>query len=592
MNVPQALELFINLYNHYTMSTPRKCIANAEGYDIPLYIEDYRFKLDSNENMIGPSPNVLKALQNITDKDVKIYPAYGEILNKLADYNKIKTSMLLPANGADEAISYIFDALVEPDDTILNITPSFPMPQIYAKALGCQYKQVPYAEKWTFPTDEFIKNIDETTKLIIITTPNNPTGEAISDQDLIKILKAAKNSYVLVDETYTTYAGNTFINLLSEYPNMIISRSMSKDFALAGLRFGYLIASEEIINHLKKIISPYSINSMAVIAACAALDDIEHLNYVISEVNQSKKLLTKALKPFVEKIYQSDANFILADFGEKAEFVYKKLLKSGIKTKYFGEKAPLENCLRISLPSVKDTEYIIQALQPRDLIILDMDGVLVDTSNSYRCAIQGVYEKFSCKKLTKEQIQHAKNKGGLNNDWDLTMYLLEQDGINLSFDEVVGAFQELYWGNCGDGFILNEKALLSKESIEKLAEKYDLAIFTGRPKPEAKFVLKNWGLENYFYPVITMDDVPRGMHKPNPWGVYEILRITNPNKVYYLGDTVDDMFAAKQAKVTGIGILPPQDKSEELQHALKSHGAGEVLATTEDIIRLLSVKTC
>ena len=316
------------------------------------------------------------------------------------------------------------------------------------------------------------------------------------------------------------------------------------------------------------------------------MDDIEHLYNVINEVKTAKETLHTGLKPFAEKIYNSDANFLLADFGEKADFIYKKLLKSGIKVKHFGKTPHLENCLRIGIPSIKDTEYILNSLEQRDLIIFDMDGVLVDTSNSYRCAIQGVYEEFSGNKLSKEQIQQAKNRGGLNNDWDLTLYLLEQDGISVPFDQIIDKFQDLYWNK----YINNEELLLSPQTIAELAQKYDLAIFTGRPKPEAEFVLKKWGIENYFCPIITMDDMPKDKQKPNPWGVFESLRITNPKKAYYLGDTIDDMFAARQANVTGIGVLPPQDKSEELKRGLKAHGAEEILEKTEDIVQLLWTK--
>ncbi len=569
------------------MTTPKKSILNAKGYDIPLYPDDYRLKLDVNENLIGPSPGVIEALRNITEKQIKFYPAYGEILEKLADYNKIKTNMILPANGADEAISYVFDTFVEPRDTVLAVTPSFLMPKIYANTAGCTYKEVPYAEKWVFPADELIKSIDDTTKLIIITSPNNPTGEAISEQALMEILAAAGESYVLIDETYVNYADRSFTTgLIKDFPNILIARSMSKDFGLAGLRFGYLTASGENINHVKKIIRPYCVNSPAVTAASAALDDIGHLKMVISEVKHSRELLYNGLKPFAKKVYNSDANFLLCDFGEKADFIYKKLLKSGIKVKHFGQTPYLENCLRIGLPSIKDTEDILKCLAPRELIIFDMDGVLADTSGSYRCAIQDVYEGFSGNVLTGEQVRQAKNLGGLNNDWDLTLYLLEKAGISVSFDELVAKFQELYWNK----YINKERLLLPAENIAELARKFDLAIFTGRPKPEAEYFLKKHDIEKYFCPIITMDDMPRDKQKPNPWGVFEILRITGPEKVYYLGDTVDDMFAARQANVTGIGVLPPQDKSGELKRVLKAHGAAEILEETEGLMQLLWTK--
>ncbi len=569
------------------MSEPRKSIMDMQGYDIPFYLPDYRLKLDCNENVMGPSPKVTAALQSITGKDMKFYPAYGEILQKLACCNEVSTGMILPANGADEAINYVFNTFVEQQDNVLAVTPSFVMPKIYAGTIGCEYKEVPYTEKWVFPADELIKNIDEKTKLIIITTPNNPTGEAICRDDVLKILEASSRRYVLIDETYVSYAGESFKDLINNYPNLMIARSMSKDFALAGLRFGYLIASETNIKHLKKVISPYSVNNMAVKAAIASLDDIDHLKYCVSQVKESKKILEEGLSPLAEKVYKSDANFILTDFGDKADFVYKKLLNAGIKVKNFGSAEYLENCLRIGVPDMENARYIADSLKSRDLIIFDMDGVMVDTSNSYRLAIRSTYEKFSGKTLTPERVHEAKMQGGLNNDWDLTYYLLEKDRINVSFQEIISQFQQLYWGNDGEGFILNEELLISPESLTELSKKYDMAIFTGRPKKEAEFVLKRWGIERYFSPVITMEDPPRGMGKPNPWGVKEILRITSPKEVYYLGDTVDDMFAARQGGVKGIGVLPPQDRGEDLRRALLAQGAIEVLENTENLLQLL-----
>ncbi len=571
----------------HTMTQPRKSIIDAQGYEIPLYLDDYKLKLDCNENIIGPSALVIAALQEITDKDIKFYPAYGEILEKLSAYNNVTKDMILPANGADEAINYVFNTFVEPEDNVLTVTPSFVMSKIYSRTLGCEYKEVPYAEKWVFPTDELIKNINEKTKLIIITTPNNPTGEAIARNDLLKILEASAGKYVLIDETYVNYADESFKDLIEVYPNILIARSMSKDFALAGLRFGYLIASKSNIRHIKKIISPYSVNNLAVKAALASLDDINHLNYCVCQVRESKKILTEVLSPLVKRIYKSDANFILADFADKADFVYKKLLNAGIKVKNFGNTQHLENCLRIGLPDVKNVQYVTDSLSARDLIIFDMDGVIIDTSNSYRLAIRGTYEKFSETTLTPERVQAAKNQGGLNNDWDLTYYLLEKDGINVTFSQIIEKFQELYWGNDGDGFILNEKLLISRDAIAEIVQKYDLAIFTGRPRKEAEFVLKKWNLEQYFSPVITMEDPPQGKGKPDPWGIHKIMSITSPKKVYHLGDTIDDMLAARQAGVKGIGVLPPQDKTKDLRRSLFAQGAVEVLENTEDLLQLL-----
>ena len=391
------------------MTSPRKSILNIEGYDIPLFLDEYKLKLDLNENSMGPSPKVINALQNITAEDIKYYPAYGEVINKLASFNNIDSAMILQANGADEAINYIFDTFVEQDDVILAVTPSFVMPKIYANILGCAYQEINYTEKFVFPIEELLKNIDEKTKLIIITSPNNPTGEAISRENMLKILEAANGKYILIDETYVSYGDESFIDLIKNHSNIFITRSMSKDFGLAGLRFGYIISHKENIGHLKKAIKPYSVNIAAVKAVLAALDDIDYLNYIISQVKESKKLLAEGLKELAVKIYPSNANFLLVDFGEKADFIYKKLLNAGIKVKNCEQTKHLENCLRITLPAVKDAKYILESLKARDLIIFDIDGVLVDIRNSYRMAIKETYRHFSGKEVSPEEIQSHKN---------------------------------------------------------------------------------------------------------------------------------------------------------------------------------------
>jgi len=569
------------------MTTPRKSILKAQCYDIPEYKTDYRLKLDLNESSIGPSPKVVEALKNIAIDDIKYYPAYGEVINKLAKHNDVCPQMIIPTSGADEAINYIYDTFLEPCDSVLAVTPSFAMPKIYADVLGCEYHEINYTKKFVFPIDEILSNIKNNTKLIIVTTPNNPTGEAISRENLLKILDKATKSYVLIDETYYNYADETFLDLLSSYSNIIIARSMSKDFGLAGLRFGYLIASQENINHIKKVLRPFSVNNITVKAAIAALEDTEHLNYVISQVKESKKLLSDELTKYAKKIYPSNANFLLIDFAEKAEFIYKKLFNRKIKIKNFGQTKNLENCLRISLPSVEDSKFIIECLKPRDLIIFDIDGVIIDTRSSYRVAIKETYKHFCGKDISFEEIQNAKNLGGLNNDWDLTEYLMEQSEVYVPKQLIIAKFQEYYWGNNGNGLIKNEEILISPEIIKNLSKDFDLAIFTGRPRQEADFILTKWNIYECFCPIVCMEDLPEGKHKPEPDGILNILNIVKPNKAYYLGDTPDDMISAAKAGITAIGVLPPQDKSNELKEKMINSGAANILENAEQILSIV-----
>lgn len=571
------------------MILPKKAIINAHGYDQPQYRENFLLKLDLNENMIGPSAKTIEAIQNISQEDIKFYPVYGELINRIAEFNNVDKSMVLLTNGADEAISYIFNTFIDPDDAVLTVTPTFAMPKIYAKSTGCTYKEVKYQEKWIFPVDEFIKNIDEKTRLIIITTPNSPTGEAISRENLLKIINSAQSSLILIDETYSTYAEEKFTDLACSYNNVISIKSMSKDFALAGLRLGYIISDRQNIEYIKRIISPFSVNSVAVKAGIASIEDREHIESVKNQVRESKELLTEGFKPMAKAIYPSEANFLLVDFEEKADFFYKKLLNSGIKVKNFPENQELKNCFRMAVPAPNQVKLILDALKPRDLLIFDIDGVLVDTRNSYRMAIKETYRHFSGKEISFEVIQQAKNLGGLNNDWDLTEYLLKNSGINTPKELIIDKFQELYYGNDGTGYILNENLLVEPDILRNLAKNYDMAIFTGRPKIEAEFMLKRWNLQNLFSVIVTMDDIPSDFQKPDPYGIKHILSIASPKSACYFGDTPDDMIAAAKAGVKAIGVLPPQDKSETLRKKLLLEGAEQILEKTCAIISCINV---
>lgn len=571
------------------MILPKKSIIDAEGYEVPLYLDDYLMKLDFNENLIGPSPKVLEAIKNISFKDIKFYPAIGNLISEIASINNIDQSMIMATNGADEAINYVFDTFIEPNDNVITVKPSFSMPKVYAKSTGCNYIEIDYEEKWVFPTDEFLNNIDEKIKMVIITTPNSPTGEVVIREDLLKILNKAKNSIVLLDETYSSFAKEQFHDLVTDYKNLIITRSMSKDYALAGLRIGYIISNPENIELIRRIISPYSVNNIAAIAAVAALKDKEFFADMKAKIQESKKILSEGLTALGAVVYPSEGNFLCVDFGKKAEFIYKKLLNSGIKVKYYTNDPDLKNCFRLTVPAPEQAKILLDILKTRELIIFDMDGVLVDTSNSYRTAIKETFKYFAGKDITHEQIQQAKNSGGLNNDWDLTEYLLKNAGFNIPKTEIIAKFQELYFPENGEGLILNENLLAEPEFFKSLAKKYDLAIFTGRPKAEAEFVLKRWNLENSFFMLIAMEDVPEGFHKPNPYGIKLIQDVIKSDNVYYLGDTPDDMISARKAGINAIGVLPPQDKSNELKNMLISEGAIDVLNCIKDFTTSIKV---
>ena len=219
-------------------------------------------------------------------------------------------------------------------------------------------------------------------------------------------------------------------------------------------------------------------------------------------------------------------------------------------------------------------------------LLFDMDGVLVDVSLSYREAIRATVRHFSESHIGDDEIQGYKDRGGLNNDWDLTLAALEERGVSAGRGEVVEVFQSLYRGNDFDGLIRNESWLLEQAILENLARGFRLGIVTGRPAAETLFTLRRFGVAGFFPAVVTMDDIPPGRGKPDPLGVrMAVSKLGVQADGYYAGDSIDDMKAALGAGLIPLGIVPAGAGSGQ-RSALLARGAWRVL---DDINRIEEV---
>ena len=225
-----------------------------------------------------------------------------------------------------------------------------------------------------------------------------------------------------------------------------------------------------------------------------------------------------------------------------------------------------------------------------EAILFDMDGVLVDVSQSYRYAIKKTAEFFTEEEIQYSEIQQLKNKGGYNNDWECTHAIISAHNKDVYSWEVVDKFQEFYLGKNFDGFVLNETWLLKHQILDSLYHKYKLAIVTGRPKNEAEFVLTRFEVAEYFDVIITLDDTPLGKRKPEPYGILQAIIKLNIQDAIYLGDTIDDMRAATSAKIISVGLLTDEDRSQQQIDVLKNNGAIEVLNSVNEILEFLNEK--
>ena len=222
-----------------------------------------------------------------------------------------------------------------------------------------------------------------------------------------------------------------------------------------------------------------------------------------------------------------------------------------------------------------------------NVLVFDMDGVLVDVSESYRETIQQTVAHFTGHRVTREAIQDWKNRGGWNDDWALSTAMIRAAGVGADYDAVVKHFQAIFHGNGADGLIMRERWIASAGLLERLSERFQLALFTGRLRWEAELTLRRFAPDLSFEPIVGAGDVPN--HKPAPDGLLHICKLRPDCELWYVGDTVDDARSAKAAGVPFIGIASPSsERRDELVSLLNAEGAKAVL---NDINQLEEVLT-
>lgn len=575
------------------MANPRKAVMAMDGYNPPTSGREGYLRLDFNENTVGCSPKVIETLNKIKQGNLSVYPEYSGIRKALASYLNVDFEEVIPTNATDEAIKTIIETYIEKDkDEIIIPMPTFAMFKFYAQLNEAIIREVLYNADLSFPTNRVLSAINKNTKIVVLVNPNSPTGTSINENDVIKIVEKAQrnDTIVMIDEAYYQFYSKTSIPLIKKYDNLIVTQTFSKAFGLAGLRLGYTISNKNNIKSIQKVLSPYSVNGVAVACAFAALEDQKYVKDYAKEVNESKEMFYSALDLLKIKYFKSDANFVLLSLGDDAGYFCKKLKEKGILVRDRSMDKLLNGCVRVTLGTIEQTKKLIDTVnkimkcktmnEAKPLLIFDIDGVLVDVSKSYRVAIKQTVEYFTGKETTLEEIQALKNKGGFNNDWDATEELIKERGKSIDKQKIISKFQQYYKKLMG-----NEPLLIEKSLLKNLSQKYVLAVFTGRSRKETDYVLMLNGIKNYFSKTIAMEDVSR--RKPNPEGLLKISNSCKTKDAYYFGDMIDDMQAAKAAKMIPIGVLPPQDKSRSMKELLAKNGAQSILDNINQIDKVL-----
>ncbi len=339
-------------------------------------------KLSSNENPWGASEKIkdkiLEEIKNIHQYPEPINPILMEELSKFLDVEK--KNIIVGGDGADEILDVIFKTFVDKDDEVIIPIPTFTQYRVLANIYGAKIKFgcYRYENNFELDVDSVLSNLTNKTKVIFLCSPNNPTGNIIKNRDIKKIVEEAENSLVVIDHAYIEYSKKEYdwTKKIYEYDNILILRTFSKVFGLAGMRVGYGVADERIINEMLKVKPVFSLTRLSQVAAIEALRDKEFFNFSVREGIKVREYLYKELKKLKNiNAYPSQANYILVELkNHTSDYVCEELLKRGIIVRDCSSFDGLNNrYIRVSIGKKEEIDEFLKEL--KNILEGDINGM-------------------------------------------------------------------------------------------------------------------------------------------------------------------------------------------------------------------------
>lgn len=308
----------------------------------------------------------LDANENPFESGINRYPdtQQSELKSVLSELKNIDTNKILIGNGSDEILDLLFRAFCEPnEDNVITLPPTYGMYSVLANLNAIENKEVLLNEDFRPNVTRILFEVNKNTKIIFLCSPNNPTGNSFLEESIVTLLNNF-NGLVVIDEAYIDFSSKeSWLKKINEYPNLVVSQTLSKAYGMAGLRLGILYASEEIIAILNKIKPPYNIN---ILSQQKAIEEVlkNKISTQVSIIKDNRDILLKELLQvkFVKKVYESDANFILIKV-DNANLRYQQLLEKQVVVRNRTSQPLCENCLRITIGTSEENLKLINTLK-------------------------------------------------------------------------------------------------------------------------------------------------------------------------------------------------------------------------------------
>ena len=341
---------------------PREAVERMHEYHPPLAGRD-GLRLDFNENTFTPSPRVQAVLQRIAAETLTKYPERHHVEQIVANHFHLADDAVLLTNGVDEAIHLLCETYLEPRDEVVIVTPTFSMYALYAEATGARIREVQADSTLQFPYARIRQAVGPSTRVIMLASPNNPTGAVVETPFFLELAAAAPQAALLVDEAYYHFHGESVLSVTSTVPNLFVARTFSKAYGLAGLRIGLLVGHPEAMRFVRKVSSPYNVNSIALECLPVALADDAYVSWYAEQVLQSSAIAEHTLTRLGVPFWPSHANFILMNIRSKHKAFVGAMRRQGVLVRDRSSDPGCDGCVRITLGTVEHTERGLIALQ-------------------------------------------------------------------------------------------------------------------------------------------------------------------------------------------------------------------------------------
>jgi histidinol-phosphate aminotransferase len=581
---------------------PKKVVLELGHYDRPSEGRYGCVRLDFNENTEVYSEACPGGMPPVW---VNSYPEYGAFTKRIADLYGVSEKSVTLTNGSDEGISVIASTFIEPNvDGAVVSDPCFSMIPHNLIISGAKLIRVPVRTDLSFDVEGISAALATGVKLAMFATPENPTGAVLQPEQVVKWCEKFPATLFVIDEAYGEFGPGSMLSLISRFDNLLILKTFSKAWGLAGLRLGLVFGQEQVIELLERVKSPFSVNAAAIWSAGQLLDKADQVK------DKARKQIDRlaALAPAIQErgfgVVTGSANSLLMSAGIHAHKLTSLCKENSVLVRNrsgsavppfsvsdngsgnaevkLSSRFPLWGKIRVNVGTESEHDRflkVIDRFRGSYGVIFDLDGTLADTSRSFDRAVHDLVLAHSGKELKEGELNSLRAEGGFNDDWVATVELLRRRGVATTYTQIAPEGLKRYL----EVAPASETLMCDLEMLARLRRRHKLFIVTGRARCEFEPV---WGsiLTPAFDGIYCVDDRPDLVPKPAPDFLQAVMKDFSLTDGVYVGNAVDDMQSAVAAGIERIGVT-----TEQSAEVLESAGALFVLGSVSQLTQVFQI---